>query len=125
MNYTTNYHLPQWVESDRIMMEDFNEAMDSIDQSIKAASLPTYVIGNYTGNGETQTIELGFRPKFVIITGQVTGAGMSTSVPYLYTLFSGGNHIKNVLKFIETGFSVIHEAQTYPDPNSNGKQYSY
>ena len=24
MNYTTNYHLPQWVETDRIQMEDFN-----------------------------------------------------------------------------------------------------
>ena len=27
MNYTTNYHLPQWVETDRIQMEHFNQAM--------------------------------------------------------------------------------------------------
>lgn len=25
MNYTENYHLPQWVKDDRIMMEDFNQ----------------------------------------------------------------------------------------------------
>ena len=37
MDYTTNYHLPQWVESDRIMMEDFNEAMAGIDTGIKTA----------------------------------------------------------------------------------------
>ena len=37
MDYTTNYHMPQWVESDRIMMEDFNEAMAAIDGGIKAA----------------------------------------------------------------------------------------
>ena len=37
MNYTTNYHLPQWVESDRILMEDFNEAMENIDGGIKGA----------------------------------------------------------------------------------------
>ena len=37
MNYTTNYHLPQWVETDRIMMEDFNDAMSDIDQGIKTA----------------------------------------------------------------------------------------
>ena len=37
MDYTTNYHLPQWVESDRIMMEDFNEAMAGIDTGIKNA----------------------------------------------------------------------------------------
>ena len=37
MNYTTNYHLPQWVESDRILMEDFNDAMAGIDQGIQGA----------------------------------------------------------------------------------------
>ena len=36
MKYTTNYHLPQWVESDRILMEDFNQAMETLD----AASPP-------------------------------------------------------------------------------------
>ena len=34
MDYTTNYHLPQWVESDRIMMEDFNEAMAAIEKRV-------------------------------------------------------------------------------------------
>ena len=34
MDYTTNYHLPQWVESDRIMMEDFNEAMAAIEKGL-------------------------------------------------------------------------------------------
>ena len=37
MNYTTNYHLPQWVESDRILMEDFNDAMETLDGGIAAA----------------------------------------------------------------------------------------
>ena len=37
MNYTTNYHLPQWVETDRIMMEDFNDAMSGIDGGINEA----------------------------------------------------------------------------------------
>ena len=34
MNYTANYQLPQWVETDRIMMADFNEAMARVDQGI-------------------------------------------------------------------------------------------
>ena len=34
MDYTTNYHLPQWVETDRVQMEDFNAAMAGIDQGI-------------------------------------------------------------------------------------------
>ena len=37
MEYTSNYHLPQWVESDRIMMGDFNEAMNSIEGGITTA----------------------------------------------------------------------------------------
>lgn len=31
MNYTENYHLPQWVKTDRIMMEDFNQMCAEID----------------------------------------------------------------------------------------------
>ena len=37
MEYTSNYHLPQWVESDRIMMEDFNQMCEDIDGGIAAA----------------------------------------------------------------------------------------
>ena len=35
MNYTENVQLPQWVETDRIMMADFNEAMAKVDQGIE------------------------------------------------------------------------------------------
>ena len=31
MNYTTNYHLPQWVETDRILRTDFNDMASAID----------------------------------------------------------------------------------------------
>ncbi|MBD5153238.1 MAG: hypothetical protein HDT16_12510 [Oscillibacter sp.] len=34
MNYTENYHLPQWIKSDRIMMDDFNAAMSSIETGL-------------------------------------------------------------------------------------------
>jgi len=36
MEYTTNYHLPQWVETDRIQMEDFNEAMRNIETGFES-----------------------------------------------------------------------------------------
>lgn len=40
MNYTANYKLPQWVESDRILMTDFNDAMEKLDAGLhsKASS---------------------------------------------------------------------------------------
>lgn len=36
MNYTENYHLPQWEETDRIMRADFNEAMSNLDSGLTA-----------------------------------------------------------------------------------------
>ena len=38
MNYTENYHLPQWVKDDRIMMEDFNAAMAGIERAFTDSS---------------------------------------------------------------------------------------
>ena len=37
MNYTQNHHLPQWVKSDRIRMDDFNDAMANIESGLNAA----------------------------------------------------------------------------------------
>ena len=56
MNYTTNYHLPQWVEEDRIMMGDFNEAMTNIDQSIaeEAASQAEAIANLEQSTGQAQ-----------------------------------------------------------------------
>ena len=34
MNYTENYHLPQWDETDRIMRVDFNAAMADIEAGL-------------------------------------------------------------------------------------------
>lgn len=34
MNYTQNHHLPQWEETDRVLMTNFNEAMLSIEASL-------------------------------------------------------------------------------------------
>lgn len=36
MDYTKNYHLPQWVDEDRIMRQDFNSAMANIENGLSA-----------------------------------------------------------------------------------------
>ena len=71
MNYTANYHLTQWEKNDHIMMDDFNENNAKIDAAL--AEKP-FVIGTYTGNGELLSngglvIAVGFRPRFVVISG--------------------------------------------------------
>ena len=35
MDYTANYQLPQWVESDRILRTDFNSAYQKLDAALK------------------------------------------------------------------------------------------
>ena len=34
MNYTSNYQLPQWVESDRVLMADFNSLNSKLDTAL-------------------------------------------------------------------------------------------
>ena len=38
MDYTNNYHLPQWVKSDRVMMDDFNQMCANIDSGLAATA---------------------------------------------------------------------------------------
>ena len=66
MEYTTNYQLPTWVETDRIQMDDFNDMTEKIDtalgeQSQELEALTAAVTGKgnceiwtttYTGNGK-------------------------------------------------------------------------
>ena len=35
MDYTANYQLPQWVDSDRILRTDFNSMTSAIDAALK------------------------------------------------------------------------------------------
>ena len=74
MNYTTNYHLPQWVETDRIMMEDFNQAMAGIDQALGAGLTPegtTCQYGTFSFTGSTAAgtalATFSFSPRFLIL----------------------------------------------------------
>ena len=34
MDYTTNYQLPVWAETDRILMEDFNDSYEKIENAL-------------------------------------------------------------------------------------------
>ena len=76
MNYTTNYHLPQWVETDRIMMEDFNQAMADIDESLsqtytterRPANLYQVVLNSSYSAGDT-LYTFPEKPSFVLVMG--------------------------------------------------------
>lgn len=61
---TERFQLSQWQAGDPVLREEFNEDNARLDQVI-----PRLVMGTYTGNGAAQrTIELGFRPKAVLLS---------------------------------------------------------
>ena len=155
MNYTKNYHLPQWVETDRIMMEDFNDAMSDIDQGIKTAQDTAdtaeskadaaqttansvadaytpdnqpYVAGTYVGTGTDTTVTLGFRPKFVVISGMQPGTqSNSTSDWDRYFALCDGNVLSGRVMFTDTGFVARREISGafYPVLHVEGRTYCY
>ena len=163
MNYTTNYHLPQWVETDRIQMEDFNDAMAAMDQGMAEAKVAAeaaqeaagtaqaaaeiaqssadavadaytpgnqpYAVGSYTGTGADMTITLGFRPKFLILSGmESTITTNSTSTWDRYFGLCDGSILSLRAAFLDTGFTVYARGgshQNFPDFTDSGRTYCY
>ena len=152
MNYTTNYHLPQWAETDRIMMEDFNQMCSDIDEGIKTAQDTAdtaeskadaaqssanavadaytpgnqpYVVGSYTGTGADMTITLGFRPKFLILSGmESTITTNSTSTWDRYFGLCEESILSLRVAFLDTGFTVYARGgsrQNFPDFTDSGQ----
>ena len=156
MNYTTNYHLPQWVESDRILMEDFNDAMAGIDQGLQGAKAAAdtaeskadaaqaaaetaqssadaladaytpdnkpYVVGSYSGTGNTQTIEVGFRPSAVLVGKHYSSADASEAGGMCALI--GGGGVSGILLFKDNGFTV-YDNTTILYPSVNWKYGGY
>ena len=154
MEYTTNYHLPQWVESDRIMMGDFNEAMSNLEGGITTAQeaadaaqsaadnaqntadtiagnaySPTnkpYVVGSYIGTGQQMTITLGFRPSFLIINGGVITSSLNSDELATWQIATNGNTLPECVTFTDTGFTLLKLAdKQYPRLIIAERNYDY
>lgn len=130
MNYTENYHLPQWEETDRIMRVDFNEAMAGIEEGMAAAQatadaaavLP-YVIGFYMGDGTTfNKITLGFQPSAVLVSERYS-TDIPTEFPGNCSLFIQAGDAGHLL-ILEDGF-YAEQTRKYPYINRKGMSYQY
>ena len=153
MDYTTNYHLPQWVESDRIMMEDFNEAMAAIDGGIKAvdeamtqglaevtANLGNtgknarIVWGTYVGTGTSgESQPTGISPGFFPVVAMVglpdhtSWAGWPTTMIRDCPKANGisvYNHTLNVI-WADDRVSWYYPDNAEHQMNTSGKTYYY
>ncbi len=146
MNHTKNYGLPQWELNDLIRMEDFNNMSASIENGLTStaaeasvakttakaamaqANMLPYVTGYYIGNGGTKSVDIGFKPSFLIITAQeptLQGSIFSTIA------ILGDQHFSYMVERTGTGFNVIKRTAnpgtmpTYPRMNEDGLAYNY
>lgn len=155
MKRTTNYDLPTWEKDDFIRMQDFNDLTGKLDAALKSgadaqtalqnaikvvkataenayssANKP-YVAGSYTGNGGTQTVDLGFKPRFLVISRGFDKGDYSAD----YALFAGtpeqiDSWMAKVVSITDTGFTVkmaTYNTSTCPQLwlNTSGRTYSY
>ena len=155
MKRTTNYDLPTWEKDDFIRMQDFNDLTGKLDAALKSgadaqtalqnaikavkataenayssANKP-YIAGRYTGNGGTQTVDLGFKPRFLVISRGFDKGDYSAD----YALFAGtpeqiDSWMAKVVSITDTGFTVkmaTYNTSTCPQLwlNTGGKTYSY
>lgn len=81
MNYTANYRLPQWVEDDRILMEDFNQAFKNLEDGVTAAKS--------AADGAATAAEQG-QQGVTALTPRVTALEQAVKFVKLGTIQAGG-----------------------------------
>ena len=130
MNYTENYQLNQWEETDRVLMEDFNADNQKIEEAL--GTIPQIIVGSYTDNDElSRTIDLGITPKMVLVvrsdgwsnSGMAATGGMAfPGIPVQYS-----NAI--ALEIVDQGFRVYRDKLMYSyyviDCNISTYSYRY
>ena len=107
-------------------MEDaMADALEEMETAVGAAYSPDnkpYVMGTYTGNGYRKTIEIGFKPSAVLISGNLYDSASEDA----------GKHICFVLEnttywngsFTSTGIELLN-TDSYPKTNEDGRKYLY
>ena len=73
MNYTTNYQLPVWAETDRILMDDFNDMTEKIGDALDIHNCQIYTTtykgtGQY-GSGHPTALTFPRPPRMIFIVG--------------------------------------------------------
>ena len=127
-NSSEHLGLHLWEPTDQVLRTEFNQNWTKIDTAVaevqETAEEKPYVIGSYTGNGGTQSINLGFKPRFLLITG--TGNGyMSVVEGWGYTASTGGAQATQTVQLADTGFTVTFVAHILPLLNTSDRTYTY
>mgnify|MGYP006078301679 CR=1 FL=1 len=134
MNYTQHYQLPQWVETDRIMMDNFNDMTAKLDTGLAglAGSKAELVTGTYHGDSAaSRAISLGFAPKALYLCSEGGIAGYVEGYYYVYgglalpghPVVSQGQNNAVAVELTADGFQLTSDE--YRRVNESGLTYHY
>lgn len=119
MNYTENYQLPQWVESDRVLMEDFNGAMSKVDTKIREAQeaspwkcLKTMTVASSVEEVVIDVTDLNLTDYYELrlyceFSSATTGTSVSLRVNDLSTYYES-NNTHDSMAGVSLGTNPVH-----------------
>ena len=138
MQQTTKYQFKLIEGSDDFSPQPLNDNVEKVEQALtefeaaleevqEATQVLPYATGTYTGDGSAtnRTITLGFRPKFVIITGMSRGTNEDSDSLDRFGLIGLGKVSSDVASLTNTGFTIQNNTYEYPQLNQSGSTYSY
>ena len=100
MDYTTNYQLPVWAETDRILMDDFNDAFDTIDTAMGGFGNCQVYTTSYVGTG---------------LYGQSHSCSITCPMkPVLAAIFSNSSGVALALNPVGTSGGIGAVASAFP-----------
>ena len=128
MNYTENYSLPQWEDTDVVTREDVNGAMSAIDTALSGVMGGfRFVTGSFAGDGTIRrSYDIGAKPTYVFLV-----SGGTESYDYCWGMiapdFGGAMRADGQCYFshsewtytTDTGFYIDHMYYGYPDHSMN------
>ena len=100
-------------------------AQTTANSAYKPGQLP-WVVGSYTGTGQnqSQTVNLGFRPSMLVITGLKYAGTVAPELYAVYFACTTGKELTNCITVTNTGFTVL-KFTAYPLLNDLNRVYSY
>ena len=138
MQQTTKYQFKLIEGSDDFSPQPLNDNVEKVEQALTEfeAALETvqdatevlpYVTGTYTGDGSTtdRTITLGFKPKFVIISGSSRSTSAASEQVLRFGMAGPTGDSSTLIWITDTGFRVTNNGFKYPDLNVIGCTYTY
>ncbi|MCI9445756.1 MAG: hypothetical protein HFF69_13845 [Oscillospiraceae bacterium] len=113
MNYTQNHHLPQWIKSDPIRMEDFNDAMASIESGLNTADTALSKAGAAQSAADSAQSTASIAQSMAAVAHNV-----ALEKPYLTGRYTGNGGTKAVSTGFQPSFLIITGAEAGTDLNS-------